>query len=56
MEKSKKLPGLVPKKEFDALLHKMMQSQPEPAKTIKPEGKAGKIIPAPTPASDPNKA
>ena len=46
----------VEKAQFDALLQKMMQSQPEPAKTIKVKGKAGKIIPAPTPASEPNKA
>ena len=46
----------VDKGQFDDLLNKMMQSQPEPAKTIKPEGKAGKIIPAPAPQSDPTKA
>ena len=46
----------VDKNQFDTLLHKMMQSQPEPAKAIKTQGKAGKIIPAATPASARRKA
>jgi hypothetical protein len=33
----------VDKGQFDALLHKMMQSPPEPAKTIKRQGKVGKM-------------
>ena len=45
----------VDKTQFDTLLHKMMQSPPEPAKAIKTQGKAGKIIPA-TPPSKPRKA
>jgi hypothetical protein len=45
----------VDKTQFDALLHKMMQSPPEPAKGIKTQGKAGKIIPATSP-SKPRKA
>ena len=45
----------VDKSQFDTLLHKMMQSQPEPLKAIKTQGKAGKIIPA-IPPSEPRKA
>jgi hypothetical protein len=45
----------VDKGQFDDLLHKMMQSQPEPKNAIKIEGKAGKIIPAIRP-SEPRKA
>ena len=40
------------KASFDKLLRKMMQGHPEPAKAIKVEGKAGKIIPGPTPQSE----
>jgi hypothetical protein len=47
----------VDKGQFDTLLHKMMQSPPEPAKAIKRQGKIGKIIPGPTrPPSEPRKA
>lgn len=45
----------VDKTQFDNLLHKMMQAQPEPRKAIKTEGKAGKIIPASQPPA-PHKA
>jgi hypothetical protein len=44
----------VEKDKFDALLGKMMKAQPETAKTIKPQGKAGSILPKPQ--STPNKA
>ena len=44
----------VDKTKFDALLHRMMQAPPETARTIKGEGKAGKIIPAPKPESQPS--
>jgi hypothetical protein len=50
-----KIPPPVNKDQFDSLLHRMMQAPPEPAKTIKTEGKAGKIIP-PNPQSTPHKA
>jgi hypothetical protein len=36
----------VDKGQFGALLHKMMQAQPEPRRTIKPQGKAGEIVPS----------
>jgi hypothetical protein len=44
----------VDKDKFDALLGKLMQTPPETAKTIKPEGKAGSILPKPQ--SAPRKA
>lgn len=44
----------VDKDQFDALLHKMMQAPPAPAKTIKSEGKTREIIP--NPQSTPRKA
>lgn len=37
----------VDKAKFDTLLSKLMQAPPAPAKTIKPKGKAGRIIPTP---------
>lgn len=46
----------VEKEKFDALLHRMMKTPPEPKKAIKIEGKAGKIIPAIRPESEPRKA
>ena len=36
----------VDKQKFDALLGRLMSTPPQPAKTIKTEGKAGKIVPA----------
>ena len=44
----------VDKDQFDALLHRMVQSPPEAARTIKGEGKAGRIIPAPKPETQPS--
>jgi hypothetical protein len=44
----------VDKDQFDALLGKLMKAKPETAKTIKPEGKAGSILPKPQ--STPRKA
>ncbi len=35
----------VDKSQFDTLLGRLMQTPPEPAKAIKTEGKAGKIVP-----------
>lgn len=35
----------VDKNKFDALLGKLMQTPPQPAKSIETQGKAGKIIP-----------
>jgi hypothetical protein len=46
----------VPKAEFDSLLHRMMKTPPEPKTGIKTEGKAGKIIPAIHPQSEPRRA
>ncbi len=46
----------VDKDKFDALLHRMMQSPPEPKAGIMIEGKAGKIIPATPQPSKPRKA
>jgi hypothetical protein len=46
----------VDKEQFDALLGRLMSAQPQPAKTIKPGGKAGKIIPAIPSPSTPRKA
>lgn len=46
----------VDKAQFDGLLHRMMQTPPEPAKAIRTEGKTGKIIPGPTPRPKPRKA
>jgi hypothetical protein len=40
----------VNKDQFDALLGKLMQTPPQPATSIKTQGKAGKIIPAAKPA------
>ena len=45
----------VDKKQFDTLLHKMMQAPPEPKKQIVIEEKAGKIIP-PIQPPNPRKA
>lgn|GEM_PF-2506602 len=45
----------VDKRQFDSLLHKMMQAPPEPKKSIETEGKAGRIIP-PIQQSTPHKA
>lgn len=45
----------VDKDKFDTLLGKLMQTPPQPAKSIEIEGKAGKIIP-PIQQSDPHKA
>ena len=44
----------VDKEKFDALLGRLMQTPPQTAKTIKPEGKAGSILPKPQ--STPRKA
>jgi hypothetical protein len=41
----------VDKDKFDALLSPLMTSPPQPAKTMKTEGKAGKIAPAISPPS-----
>ena len=46
----------VDKDKFDALLGKLMRTPPHPAKTIKTEGKRGKIVPAISPQSTPRKA
>lgn len=46
----------VPKDEFDRLLGRLMSTPPQPAKTIKMEGKTGKIVPATPPRSTPEKA
>jgi hypothetical protein len=46
----------VDKEKFDALLGKLMQTPPQPARTIKTQGKAGKIVPAISPQSTPRKA
>jgi hypothetical protein len=46
----------VDKNQFDALLSKLMQAPPEPAKGIETQGKAGKIIPPIAPQSTPHKA
>jgi hypothetical protein len=45
----------VDKDKFDALLGRLMSTPPQPAKTIKPEGKMREIIPTPPP-STPRKA
>jgi hypothetical protein len=45
----------VDKDKFDALLGKLMQTPPQPAKSIETQGKAGKIIPA-SPQTAPRKA
>ena len=47
-------PLKVDKEKFDALLGRLMQTPPQTAKTIKPEGKAGSILPKPQ--STPRKA
>ncbi len=41
----------VDKDQFDALLHKMMQTPPAPTKTIKSEKASATIIPPPKPVS-----
>lgn len=46
----------VDKDKFDALLGKLMQTPPQPAKSIETQGKAGKIIPATASQSTPRKA
>jgi hypothetical protein len=46
----------VDKDKFDALLGKLMQTPPQPAKSIETQGKAGKIVPAISPKSTPRKA
>jgi hypothetical protein len=46
----------VDKNKFDALLGKLMQTPPQPAKSIETQGKAGKIVPAISPKSTPRKA
>ena len=46
----------VDKDKFDALLGKLMQAPPQPAKSIKTQGKVGKIMPAISPKSVPRKA
>lgn len=45
----------VSKDEFDALLGKLMQTPPQPSKSIETQGKAGKIVP-PIQQSTPRKA
>ena len=45
----------VDKTKFDALLGKLMQTPPQPAKSIETQGKAGKIIPPNQPPT-PHKA
>ena len=45
----------VDKDKFDALLGKLMQTPPQPAKSIETTGKAGKIIPTNQPPA-PRKA
>jgi hypothetical protein len=46
----------VDKEKFDELLGKLMSTPPQPAKTIKTEGKSGKIVPAIPSQSTPHKA
>lgn len=46
----------VDKDRFDALLGKLMQTPPQPAKSIETTGKAGKIVPPISPQSTPRKA
>ena len=46
----------VDKEQFDALLHKMMQTPPQPKAGIQIHEKAGKIIPAIPQPSTPHKA
>lgn len=46
----------VNKDQFDALLGKLMQAPPQPAKSMETQGKAGKIVPAISPQSTPRKA
>ena len=46
----------VNKDQFDALLHRMMQTPPEPKKTIRTEGIKGSKEPLIPPASTPRKA
>jgi hypothetical protein len=46
----------VDKDQFDNLLHKMTQTQPEPKSAIKTIGEAGKTIPATPEPSTPRKA
>ncbi len=43
----------VDKDKFDALLGKLMQTPPQPAKSIETQGKAGKIVPPISPQSTP---
>jgi hypothetical protein len=52
---TKRVP-LVPKDQFDALLGKLMSTPPQPAKTIKTEGKLREIIPSTPPPPKPHKA
>ena len=46
----------VDKNKFDTLLHRMMQSPPEPAKGIETEGIKGSKAPLIPPPSTPRKA
>lgn len=46
----------VDKEKFDTLLGRLMTTPPQPAKTIKTEGKTREIIPSTPPPSIPRKA